>query len=466
MANKFEYIRTAKYADFSSIELEDPVGMVKLAEAHKIKFVFVTEAGEKDAGIFFFPVGATVYTIARNGYETLEDYAEACTRNFPVAKEYYEAKEGGYKSYNVFTEASKVGKGSKEDFEEARKTGFVKGFEAFSAKYGEYKNMPHAKIPEGMDSAVKLHAHAKEKGFESYTEFEEAIKAGFPDTLIKKDALAKGFEEAADFFAAMKGGFSGAVEYKDARGKMIPTQAEYDNYITLKEAMGTDFSHDEAQLITLLQARMHGDKLDLKEIKKLLNKEQESYKRTFEGEDVKILPLWYTRKLEKEEAMEDFLSSAKKLKKIGAYNKKKKRFYVMKASRGKVVVDGSNAAFGTTRQRNAKPTFANLRLVLDELVHREFTEITVVVDASLRHRVTDPEGIEKVKSKGKYMQVPANTDADEFIIKIARKAGAYIVTNDTFKDYREKDKWVKKNIDRLRIPFMINDGRVMLSGLD
>jgi len=62
-------------------------------------------------------------------------------------------------------------------------------------------------------------------------------------------------------------------------------------------------------------------------------------------------------------------------------------------------------------------------------------------------------------------QSPARTSADNFIIKYAKEKNAIIISNDTFSDWKEKDAWVKLNIDKYRIPFMIIDGIVKFDNL-
>ncbi|MEO5570415.1 MAG: hypothetical protein ABIS37_05765, partial [Bacteroidia bacterium] len=61
-----------------------------------------------------------------------------------------------------------------------------------------------------------------------------------------------------------------------------------------------------------------------------------------------------------------------------------------------------------------------------------------------------------------YLEAPAATPADEFLIDNAHKEKCYIVSNDTFRDWKKKDSWTAENIDRLRIPFMIVQGNVTL----
>ena len=68
-----------------------------------------------------------------------------------------------------------------------------------------------------------------------------------------------------------------------------------------------------------------------------------------------------------------------------------------------------------------------------------------------------------LKKEVTYLESPAATSADEFLIECAKKEKCYIVSNDTFRDWKRKDPWIAENIDRLRIPFMIVQGKATLS---
>ena len=42
----------------------------------------------------------------------------------------------------------------------------------------------------------------------------------------------------------------------------------------------------------------------------------------------------------------------------------------------------------------------------------------------------------------------------------------HIISNDTFNDWKMKDSWIAENIDRIRIPFMIEGDKVTFSGIE
>ena len=76
----------------------------------------------------------------------------------------------------------------------------------------------------------------------------------------------------------------------------------------------------------------------------------------------------------------------------------------------------------------------------------------------------DPQELDKFEDVGIIQQAPANTAADQFILEFAKKNRGYIVSNDKMDDWKEKDAWVKKNLDALRVKFMILNGVVSFVG--
>ncbi|MFP4344574.1 MAG: NYN domain-containing protein, partial [Anaerolineales bacterium] len=72
-----------------------------------------------------------------------------------------------------------------------------------------------------------------------------------------------------------------------------------------------------------------------------------------------------------------------------------------------------------------------------ELQDMEFEPI-IIVDASLRYEVDDPEQLEGLFDKQKVRQAPAETDADYFVLQMAQEVNAPVVSNDTYDRYREE----------------------------
>lgn len=121
-----------------------------------------------------------------------------------------------------------------------------------------------------------------------------------------------------------------------------------------------------------------------------------------------------------------------------------------------VVIDGSNVAWGHgSKKMGDKPSAENIRLVAESLKDKGFREIIAIVGASLRHSIEDIETFNELKKEGILLEAPAETDADSFIIKYTKRKNAFVVSNDAFRDWKEKDSWINENIDDLRIRFLI-----------
>ena len=461
----FEYIKASAYQDFPVIEVSDVSGLINFAEANRIKFIF--QIKKEDGYEFFFSINNVIYKINGNGYSTLEDYNDAVSKKFPSAKEYYDAVKGGYTSFREFEESRKVGIDNKDNLMLARNAGFVEGFDNFLKKYEDYKSFKETKcIPADIDNAVKLYEYAKKKGFNDYSEFENAYNNGFPDNLIYNEATLKGFKAGEDFFAAVKMGFDESKEYNDAKRLMISSKKEYSDYLFFKNNVPEELGFDEYQLTQILKPLENGLLLNISKIRKMLNKEQDRYKRKFEEEDVKVLPLWYVRKIETDDKLKIFLKNNEQVKKLGFYDGDKKSFEIFKVSKEKIYIDASNVAYHNQRGKELDARMKNIKIAVDDLLTKGFKDITAIADASIRHHSKDLKILDKLRKRINYREVPAHTDADEFLIDNAKKDKCLIVTNDTFSDWKVKDKWIAYNIDYIRIPFMITQDRIKFVGIE
>ncbi|HEV2861238.1 MAG TPA: hypothetical protein VGX48_09545 [Pyrinomonadaceae bacterium] len=125
-----------------------------------------------------------------------------------------------------------------------------------------------------------------------------------------------------------------------------------------------------------------------------------------------------------------------------------------------VVIDGANVAY-EEKSAGGKPKLANLLKVKREMEERGFDTV-IIVDASLKYDIDDQTQMTALIESQHIRQVPAGTDADFFILDIADQHGARIVTNDQYRDYRDRYPWIQ---DR-RLPYMIVKGEVHLYEAD
>ncbi|MDX1624195.1 MAG: hypothetical protein R3199_09455 [Gemmatimonadota bacterium] len=122
----------------------------------------------------------------------------------------------------------------------------------------------------------------------------------------------------------------------------------------------------------------------------------------------------------------------------------------------KIVVDGSNVAY-VEPSEDGQPKVSNIQAVREALIDRGWDPV-VIVDASLRHEIDDPDQLEALLDDQKVHQAPAGSDADYFVVETAERENAPIVSNDEFEEYRDEHPWIEKR----RVPLMIVDGEVEL----
>src|SRR5271166_1273526 len=117
-----------------------------------------------------------------------------------------------------------------------------------------------------------------------------------------------------------------------------------------------------------------------------------------------------------------------------------------KSAKRRIVVDGSN--IGT--EGRSTPSLAQLdqaiRAFLDE--HPGFgpSDVTVVVDATFGHRIDPSErpAFEQALEHGEMLTPPAGAigRGDGFILRIADKAGALVLSNDSFQEFHAERPWL------------------------
>src|SRR6202034_3943984 len=108
-----------------------------------------------------------------------------------------------------------------------------------------------------------------------------------------------------------------------------------------------------------------------------------------------------------------------------------------------VVVDGSNLA---TEGRTV-PSLAQLdEAVRAYLAEDPGAEIVVVVDASFSHRIDPAERsqLEAAELHGEVVAPPAGAigRGDAFVLRIAERTGAVVLSNDSFQEFHEEHAWL------------------------
>src|ERR1019366_393802 len=115
-------------------------------------------------------------------------------------------------------------------------------------------------------------------------------------------------------------------------------------------------------------------------------------------------------------------------------------------ARRRIVVDGSNLA----TEGRTLPSLAQLSEAIDTFLeeHPGFKaeDVTVVVDASFGHRI-DPlevKDFEQAIEHGEMVTPPAGAvgRGDGFILRIAEKSGALVLSNDSFQEFHVERPWL------------------------
>src|SRR5579875_942764 len=117
--------------------------------------------------------------------------------------------------------------------------------------------------------------------------------------------------------------------------------------------------------------------------------------------------------------------------------------YITVMSPRHVVVDGSNIA----TEGRSLPSLAQLdQAVREFLLENPDDIVTVVVDASFGHRIDPSElpAFEEAEAAGEVVSPPAGAigRGDAFLLRIAEKTGATVLSNDSFQEFHGEHEWV------------------------
>ncbi|MGH9045011.1 MAG: NYN domain-containing protein [Acidimicrobiales bacterium] len=115
----------------------------------------------------------------------------------------------------------------------------------------------------------------------------------------------------------------------------------------------------------------------------------------------------------------------------------------MVARRHQVVVDGSNIA----TEGRSTPSLAQLdEAVRAYLEENPSTDAVVVVDASFGHRIDEAERetLEEAELHGEVVAPPAGAigRGDAFVLRIAERTGATVLSNDSFQEFHAEHPWL------------------------
>lgn len=434
------------------IELENINDFCRFAEQHASKEYFSLLENSKFAILH----NSCLIQIPSNGFLCVEDYKKATQNAFANAADYYQALEAGITKFEDFDMIQKCGISDKKLFDEIQEDGFIEGFQTFKEYSGKEESF---KIPAVISNPFELYKHAEISGFENFEVFFQALQSGFMNAKDYNVAIEKGFETLAAYKDAIDNGFPDAKTYYIAREHNVKTFQHLLQKVNLELAY-PDLTHDQNILLFLLSKLEQGKKASVNKLNTLLEEDLKEYKEIQTGE---FFP-WFMRYFKTPENIATFLKENENVKKFGTYDSDGEFFEVNAIKDRSVVIDGSNVAHNSVNS-SEKPTIANLILMVNYLKAKGFTDILIIADASLRHKISDLDKLDELSQIAKYEIAPASTSADKFIISYVKSKHCLVISNDSFKEHKVLDPWTAMNIDYYRLTFMITDGEVFMPDL-
>lgn len=116
--------------------------------------------------------------------------------------------------------------------------------------------------------------------------------------------------------------------------------------------------------------------------------------------------------------------------------------------RRKVVVDGNNIAYYLSP--DGKPKVAGIILALRSL-KQVGLQPTVIVSSALKHKIDDAERLRELINSGQIREAPRGTNDDLYIIRLAEKINADIISNDRFLDWQNRYPWIPTRLRKYRM---------------
>lgn len=425
---------------------------------HQLKEVFVLLNEQNEPTYFGIIHNNVLFRHSTLGFKTLEDYHSSVEYQFPDAAIFYEATAEGYKKYEDYDLVRQAGIANKEIFEKMKAANFIEGFKDYYELIQPQVELPHTMQPA---NAYELYKLASENGFENYQSFRQASLKGFADADTYAIATQQDFPTCADYNEALQKGFRNFKELELAREKKARDRDDFSRMYDLESVQCNACTHDKKVLLILLSKLEQGKKISINKLKDLFKKSVEEYRYP----DTLEMPLWFSASLESDEALIAFLSKDD-AKQYGHYDTDGEFFEINRMQDRKVVIDGSNVAYNSNGNGNTNPCVSNIIKMISFLKSKGFTEITVINDASLKHKLTDADKLSELKQSADFLEAPKESPADIFIIKYVKRHNCLLVSNDTFREWKVQDPWIANNIDFYRLAFMIKDEDVLMPDLN
>ena len=456
---QYNYFSVKVQSMAARLEFESLTDMCRFADTNQVNNIFILRGEKSEDDFFALYHNACLLLHNTNGFKTLENYLTAQEKGFPNAAVYYDSAELGYTKHEDYLLVKESGISDLATFETMRKKGYMLGYTTF--KELEASIPKPYELETSINNPYELYSHAKLHNFEDCSKLIEAFAKGFTDANLYTAAKELGFPTHADFIDAGKRGFRTFADLKLSNDTGIRDSQDLLRHIDLEYVKKGTTTHDQRVLLIVLSKIEQGKKISLNKLGAILKTNIESYK----YEDTTEMPKWFTIGMNDVNELTNFLEKSEHVKLYGTYNVDGEFFEINKMQDRSIVLDASNVAHNSVGRVDKKVYANNLVLMIDFLKEKGFTDIIVIADASLRHKVEDNAILEKVKKMCTYLESPRETQADIFILQYVKINHCLLVSNDTFREWKVQDPWAAENVDFYRLSFIIKGNEVLMPDL-
>jgi len=455
----YQYFSVKVQQIAARLEFETLTDMCRFNEANHIDNVFILHEDNPSDDCFAVYHNACLLLHKTEGFKTLENFVSAQDKGYPNAALYYDSIALGYSKYEDYLMVKESGISDPATFETMKKKGFLTGFIAFQELEKTEPKLFDITTP--VNNAFDLYTYAKQHNFEDCSKLLEGLAKGFSDSNLFAAAKELGFPTHADFIDGGKRGFRTYTDLKLANELGIRDGQDLLKFNDLEFVKQGDITHDQRVVLIVLSKIEQGKKISLNKLNAILESNIEEYR----YEDTMQLPKWFTKSMLSVGALSEFLEKSVSVKRYGTYYADGEFFEINKMQDRSVVLDASNVAHNSNGRTDKKVYAQNLVLMIDFLKEKGFSDITIIADASLRHKVEDNHILEKVKKMCTYLESPRETTADVFILQYIKMNHCLMVSNDNFREWKIQDPWAAENVDFYRLSFIIKGNEVLMPDL-
>ena len=296
---------------------------------------------------------------------------------------------------------------------------------------------------------ASLYYEAVEGGFSNFEEFDNAFRfydEFKPASIYRKEIYISselGFKKKKDWDIANSKGFENGSDYYDAIYLGIKNECEYHDYkILFNERLKYGFQKPYEFHIFHIIKRHIGEKvIPIRKILSIWEKESFYY-----GEE------WYSikKKDQTEERLKMILSTNQKFLNLGKIEHEQKEFVFY--HHDTIYIDGSNVAWNNQNKENGgTPHSENIKIVVEALRNKGFTNVVALCDSNLQYIIDDPEIYKELVNNKILSRVRGRTVADYWILKFKKDRDISIVTNDSYREFRDGYKDLDSHLVKFQV---------------